>query len=322
MADRISTLDEGYQTGDLSIYPSAIDNKDTLYEAKNDAQTVLTKVLTQTGKFIVVNDTSTFPDNGLIRIGNELIYYGQKGVGIFKDLDRGFGGSTQRQWAIGTSVSHTVDAEHHNSTKDALLNIEAFLGTSVDPTDESLNGILTALEKKHYAPKPTFRAFPLAGPPPLKVRFQNFTNRLAARFLWDFGDGGTSTEESPIHTYLSEGLFTVQLRLITQLGGQGVVVKSDYVLVNQDQKPPFMVVTPEMGTTSTVFTFIDQTDGDIIQRNWIFDDGTRVTIDDPDIHTVTHTYTTAGEYNPILMPVFADTTLKIVKLNDPIVVTT
>lgn len=44
----------------------------------------------------------------------------------------------------------------------------------------------------------------------LSVGFNN-TSQFANSFLWDFGDGSTSTEKSPVHTYASPGNYTVKL---------------------------------------------------------------------------------------------------------------
>jgi PKD repeat protein len=305
---RKSTLDSNYTTGALSNYPLAIDDSNTLYTATNNAQTVLTQSLSFNGTFIIVQDTGDFPAYGLIRVGTELIYYGLKTSGSFQNLQRGFAGSSQQQWLQGTQVSLTVEAEPHNAIKDAVINIESYLGLKTLPDANSLNGILTAQENKYLAPKPIFRGVPLIGPPPLKVRFQNFSNKLAVRFLWDFGDGGTSTDVSPIHTYLEEGVFTVQLKMVTTLKGQGIITKSGYVTVSKSLIPPFMYVQPTMGTTSTTFTFIDQTEGPVVSRYWIFGDGTTTTIDDPDIHIITHNYTQPGTYNASLLVVHADGT--------------
>jgi hypothetical protein len=44
----------------------------------------------------------------------------------------------------------------------------------------------------------------------LQVEFAN-TSAYASSFVWDFGDGETSTEISPVHTYINPGTYTVQL---------------------------------------------------------------------------------------------------------------
>lgn len=42
------------------------------------------------------------------------------------------------------------------------------------------------------------------------VKFVN-TSSHAKFYLWDFGDGSTSTDENPVHTYTADGNYTVQL---------------------------------------------------------------------------------------------------------------
>lgn len=320
MADRISTLDEGYTVGMLSTYPEAIDNTDTLYEAKNNAETTLIATMTYNTKQLIVNSTSAFPDKGLIRVGLELIYYNEKTTNMFRDLVRGFAGSKQDQHLIGTKVSHSVMAEPHNAVKDAIINIEDNVGLENNPDPDSLNGILQAQEKQFLTPKAKFRSFPLSGPPPLEVRFQNMTNSHSIRFLWDFGDGSTSTEKSPIHTFVGEGFYTVRLGIFTTTGGEGIAIKKNYIEVDEKLRLGFMYVIPEMGTTSTEFEFIDQTDGDIIARHWVFGDGETASFRDPDIHTIKHTYETEGTYDPTLLVEFSDTSVRRVNLGESIII--
>ncbi|MDX1683738.1 MAG: S8 family serine peptidase [Saprospiraceae bacterium] len=46
------------------------------------------------------------------------------------------------------------------------------------------------------------------------VEFDNRSSRSTS-YLWDFGDGNTSTEENPIHTYDQNGVYTVSLSAIS-----------------------------------------------------------------------------------------------------------
>lgn len=321
MPDRVSSLDAGYLPGDLSVFPQAIDSRDTLYEVRNNAETVLSHSLTYTGRFVQVADASAFPPKGLLSVGTELMYYGSRTGFTFKDLIRPFAGSRRAPWPAGTRATNSVAAEPHNAVKDAVINIQKNLGLKKGPHPESLNGILTLQEQIYLAPKPLFRATPRVGPPPLKVRFQNFSSGQAIRFLWDFGDGVTSTEESPIHIFLAEGTYTVKLNMITDLGATGVATKENYVRVSEDDSPGFFYVTPSTGTIDTVFTFIDQTRGDIASRHWVWDDGTTQAVPQASIHVATHQYSTPGVYRPNLLLVFSDGRPMRVSLNDFIEVT-
>jgi PKD repeat protein len=337
---RISSLSDGYVTGMLSVFPEALDDYESLYKATNNTKIPLKNTLTFNASRIIVDDTSGFPDNGILRVGPdvgvagqyEMIFYQNKTSNTFENLVRGFAGSRQQTWNKKDNfVSNSVVAEHHNAIKDALLNMEINCGVKDFPTAESLNGILKYQETRFLAPKPLFRAFPIKGPPPLKVRFQNFTTGYIARYLWDFGDGGSSLEKSPIHTFVNEGIYTVKLNIVTSLGAQGVATKVGYIEVNADESLPYFYVdsidqpysqeyATNNNTTAKEFIFVDQTDGDIVQRNWLFGDTTSYTEQDPDIHEIRHIYAKKGTYIVTQLIQFSNGRIKRIELPEPLIV--
>ncbi len=74
-----------------------------------------------------------------------------------------------------------------------------------------------------------FSADVTAGPLALDVQFTDLSNYPGATgWFWEFGDGWTSTEQDPLHTYYRNGVFTV--RLIVN-GPYGPLVKEipDYI---------------------------------------------------------------------------------------------
>jgi PKD repeat protein len=336
MTFRLSTLSNfeengiDYKTGDLSLYPQLIDDPKSLYEATNNAETKLKQSLNYNGKNIVVEDTSMFPSSGILRIGEkgkdsnfELIYYDNKNSSTFFNLVRGFAGSKRENWPLGAYISNSVMAEHHNSLKDALLKLESYIGTSKNPDLDSLNGILKNLENKYLAPRPAFKAFPLKGIPPLTVRFQNFSNSESIRFLWDFGDGSISSEKNPTHTYLSEGLYNVKLNMIMSTGAQGIATKKDYIKVSNQEVIPFFYtkkISESPSTHEATYEFIDQTDGDIKTRYWVFGDGISISKENQYEHTIRHTYNKEGTYFPSLLIIFKDERLKRIFLKEAIIV--
>lgn len=350
---RISSLNNGYKTGMLSLYPESLDSKNQLYTATNNSQTNLKQSLTYSGKYVIVDDNSSFPDNGIIRVGPkngedgpaEMIYYGSKSSGVFKNLIRGFAGSRQNPWPLGSFVSNAVFAEYHNAVKDAIIQVETNLGIKSFPDPNSLNGILKQQENRFLSPRPIYRAYPIKGAPPLKVRFQNFSVGPLIRYLWDFGDGTTSVEKSPVHTYQTEGIYTVKLNVITSLGAQAIITKNNYITVSEDSRQPFFYVSPSISGVSkesasadpimypngaTTFSFVDQTDGDIIQRYWVFDgpgthNGEQVTTQsipeyNPNVHSITYVYDKPGEYQPSLLVLLENQQLKRAFLNTKITV--
>src|SRR5262245_47439047 len=79
---------------------------------------------------------------------------------------------------------------------------------------------LTALDlasdaiAENKLPQVNFQADPRRGFVPLTVHFTNTSNDADGTlvgFRWDFGDGTTSAEENPVHTYMTTGKFDVTL---------------------------------------------------------------------------------------------------------------
>jgi PKD repeat protein len=75
-----------------------------------------------------------------------------------------------------------------------------------------------------------FTAAPLIGPLPLAVTFADTSAGQVSSRLWDFGDGGTSTERAPAHAYQKAGAYTVGLT-VSNAGGSDTETKADYITV-------------------------------------------------------------------------------------------
>jgi PKD repeat protein len=67
------------------------------------------------------------------------------------------------------------------------------------------------------------------------VTFTN-TSKNATSYMWDFGDGGTSTEQNPVYTYAADGEYTVTLTAMDDLGNSdeatGVVTVTSAVFTS------------------------------------------------------------------------------------------
>ena len=68
-------------------------------------------------------------------------------------------------------------------------------------------------------PYPLFDVTPTEGCPPLQLSFVNKSfSATEATYLWEFGDGATSTEDNPSYSYNNPGTFDVTLTLETKTG--------------------------------------------------------------------------------------------------------
>ncbi len=127
----------------------------------------------------------------------------------------------------------------------------------------------------------------------LTIIFRSFSTD-AVSYLWDFGDGNTSTEENPDYTYATGGLFTVQLTTVSSDGLEAVATEQvapifvDYDFTTLDSQVTFNNLSS--GALSLVWDF-----GDGNGVEWVNED----TEDDPDFSPV-HSYLTEDTFQATL----------------------
>ncbi|AKB30295.1 cell surface protein [Methanosarcina siciliae T4/M] len=119
-------------------------------------------------------------------------------------------------------------AWHYNPPEDsaytlqgaALSNDKVYYGTD--------NGYLYCIgQGEALPPTANFSSDKQTGAFPLTVSFKDGSFN-ANKFLWDFGDGNTSTEVNPVHTYTAAGSYTVTLTVENNHGEDTKVVE-DYI---------------------------------------------------------------------------------------------
>jgi len=114
---------------------------------------------------------------------------------------------------------------------------------------------------------------------------------------WDFGDGNTSTEQNPVHTYAEDGIYLATLTIGTEDDCEATisyeVYVGDIIWGGGDCASIYSyTVDPDDNFT---FNFIDESIGDVVEWFWEFGDGNTSTEQNP-----THTYAEAGTYIPAL----------------------
>lgn len=71
---------------------------------------------------------------------------------------------------------------------------------------------------------------------PAGVSFSDCSTGSPTSWLWDFGDGETSTVQNPTHTYIEAGSYTVKLT-VNNDAGSNTISKSGYVLITVKEQP-------------------------------------------------------------------------------------
>ncbi len=136
-------------------------------------------------------------------------------------------------------------------------------------------------------------------------------------WLWDFGDGTTSTLQNPIHVFTNPGqVYKVKLT-ITSLAACGKITRSRQINPAGFVKPTVGFSFVNKACDSGYIRFVNECSGLLqpgINFLWDFGDGNTSAL----VHPL-HTYTTAGTYNVKLKmltgsPCFDDSISLIVKI--------
>ncbi|WP_165074418.1 PKD domain-containing protein, partial [Methanogenium sp. MK-MG] len=113
---------------------------------------------------------------------------------------------------------------------------------------------------------------------------------LIDSWAWDFGDGGTSADQSPVYTYTTSGTHTVTLTA-TNEAGNDAEVKTNYITVRTDPPVANFTFDPAAPLAGNPVTFTDASTGIVDTYFWDFGDGATATISVP-----VHAYAVAGTY--------------------------
>ena len=144
-------------------------------------------------------------------------------------------------------------------------------------------------------PVASFVAVPLAGDAPLVVNFTEASSGDITSRSWDFGDGATSAETSPSHTYETAGEYTVTL-MVSGPGGSVAITQEIAVAAAAIPAPTASFTTSATGGEAPLtVSFADASSGEITSRSWDFGDGSSSAETSP-----SHTYSAAGTYTVTL----------------------
>jgi hypothetical protein len=77
-----------------------------------------------------------------------------------------------------------------------------------------------------------FTGTPLTGTVPLSVAFTDTSANTPTSWLWDFGDGTSSTAQNPTHSFAAGGVYTIKLTA-TNGAGSHTKTRAAYVTANE-----------------------------------------------------------------------------------------
>ncbi|MFA5416321.1 MAG: PKD domain-containing protein, partial [Methanoregula sp.] len=166
--------------------------------------------------------------------------------------DQSTGYPTSWYWEFGDGSTSTAQNPSHtyassgSATTTYTVNLTAT--NAVGSTSVSKSNYITVASS---TPIVSFNGTPrTSGVYPLTVRFRDTSLLGPTSWYWDFGDGTTSTEQNPSHTYTAVGSYTVNLTATNVIGSANV------------SKPGYInIVTPGPINTAYPYLYVANDEG-------------------------------------------------------------
>jgi gliding motility-associated-like protein len=207
--------------------------------------------------------------------------------------------------STGNPVSYLWDFGNGTQSTIANPSVTYFFSGNYNVTLIVTNtaGVKDTTTKQNYItinPKPVvnFTANDTVGCYPLVVQFTDNSSIASGSnvsWLWDFGDGTSSTLQNPTKTY-AQGTHTVVLQVISDKGCSNTLVKPNYIKASNGIVSNYTFTTINTCTLPTAVQFTNSTTGSgTLNYLWNFGDGGTSTLTNP-----THNYTTPGNYSVTL----------------------
>jgi large repetitive protein len=164
--------------------------------------------------------------------------------------------------------------------------------TVADACGQTLVGTVPVV--LNIPPSITLPAIIAQGCAPLEVQFPSGLTAQNVTWLWNFGDGSTSTATAPLHTY-SAGSYSVSLVVTTVAGCAANSTNEGSVVAYAPPNAAFLASTYSTDMNTPTIQFTNASTGSINAFEWIFGDGGTSVADDP-----AHTWEGIGEFEVTL----------------------
>jgi PKD repeat protein len=144
----------------------------------------------------------------------------------FKFIDNSKGPIVKWLWNFGDGNKSNERNLEYKYVKSGSYSVSLVVENEFGTKDT----IVTKVEAKD-ALSAFYTADILGGKAPLTVSFLNRSFGEAVKYIWNFGDGKSSMEENPTHTYTSSGTYSVSLTVIDANGKFDIKLIDELIFV-------------------------------------------------------------------------------------------
>lgn len=203
--------------------------------------------------------------------------------------DQSTGGITSWHWDFGDGTTSSLQNPQHTYTKKGDYTVTLKAENRYGAATTQKHNLITT--DRH--PVVDFSADRQRGGAPLTVSFTDLSGGSPNQWRWDFGDGRSSIQQHPTHTYNHPGTFRVSLSA-SGANVAGSLSRTGYVVVREQPEAAFDA-DRTFGPAPLTVRFSDRSAGGPEEWRWEFGDGSGSSERHP-----AHTYTEEGTYSVLL----------------------
>jgi uncharacterized protein (TIGR02145 family) len=169
---------------------------------------------------------------------------------------------TSWQWDFGDGNSSNQQCPQNTYQNAGNYTVQLIVSNE-HGSDTLIKANYILVNETGSAPISSFTATPTHGSTPVTVHFTDHSINEPKSWLWNFGDGNTSTEQNPIYTYYDIGYFNVSLTTINDYGSN-TETKENFIIIFDALFPPSKPVNVYAGDWSQGYGvyWTDQSDNE------------------------------------------------------------
>lgn len=196
-------------------------------------------------------------------------------------------------WNFGDSTTSTIKSPSHVFSSVGTFNITLTASNSNGSNTLVKNSYITTLSGS--TPQANFSATPTTGNILMTSNFTDLSINNPTSWLWNFGDGTTSTSKNPSKSFSVPGTYNVKLTA-TNSYGSNTIIKNNYIVLSYNLAPIAQFISNvKSGKAPLTIFFNDKSSGYPNRWLWNFGDGFTSQLQNP-----SHRYSTKGTFTVTL----------------------
>lgn len=212
-------------------------------------------------------------------------------------------------WSDAYSLLPPNVGTNYNFGWATSLDSYSFAVSAINEVDDGTTSGAVYVFEISNTPVADFISDITSGTKPLSVSFTDDSTNSPTSWLWNFGDGNTSTDQNPTNIYLNSGVYSVSLKA-TNAYGEDTETKTDYIEVFGLSPIADFTSDVTSGADSLTVNFTDLSTNSPTSWLWDFGDGNTSASQNP-----THSYSSAGHFTVTLTATNGDGSNTDIKSN-------